>query len=222
MTHKVKQCLLTLMVMALLLPGGAYAASQALPTPEGSGWMFLQAGDDASAYAINMDNVLYRYQKGQTALEVIEPVAPIPRRDSVIGLAKIAGGVYVLLHESNTLELVFKESGSPQERIPLPLSRDIKGAGKHSYLRHFVCQDGLLYFLISVRESDYDTPLVCRYDLKKDKAALYKDSKGVYSFALMEDGQIILLDRLYQNNEHKGRLRILDTGRPFRCPDTTV
>jgi len=212
MTHKIQRCLLTLMLLALLLPGGANAASQALPAPEGSDWMYLQAGDDASAYAINMDNVLYRYQKGQTALEVVDPIAPIPRHDSMMGLAKIEGGVYILPQGSNTLELVYRESGSPKERIPLPLSRDIKGAGKHSYLRHFVYQDGLLYFLISVKDSDFDTPQVCRYDLKKDKATLYKESKGVFSFALMEDGQIILLDRLYQNDEHKGRLRILDTG----------
>lgn len=172
MTHKIKRCLLTLMVMALLLPGGAYAAS---------------------AYAINMDNVLYRYQKGQTALEVIEPIAPIPRQ-CVMGLAKIAGGVYTLPYESNTLELVFKESGSPQERIPLPLSRDIKGAGKHSYLRHFVCQDGLLYFLISV-SSTSSAGVLGSGRLSRDKARLTWRCqallcKSLHTLMAMRDSQV--------------------------------
>ena len=158
-----------------------------------------------------MDNALYRYAPGQTALEPVAPIFALPSHETMMGLAKIEGGVYVLPHGSNTLELVYAESGKPKERIPLPLSRDIKGAGKHSYIRHFVYQDTQLFFLISVKDSDYDTPLVCRYDLKKDKTTLFQDSKGVYSFALMEDGQVVLADRLYKDGKHVGRLRILDT-----------
>lgn len=204
--------MLLTVLLAGMLPAHANLGSQTLLLPEeDDGIAFLLSGNQERVYLMGYDFQLYRYEAGAPAMEPLTPQSP-PNREGggLLAFCEINGALYIQQYGDAPLRLIYQEGSGAPPSILLPLGRDVKHAHSGSSIRHLEHREGYLWFLTDARNNDQLA--LCRYDLKAGKIKVFDSEPGLYDYCLLGDGQVLLSDKLFDNNRETGRLRLLDVG----------
>lgn len=204
-----KRWLMSLLCLCLMPLTPGLAQNQLLPLPDKSDWSMMLAQSGERLYLLSIENALFGWKAGQTALEPLEPLPALKELDTTEALFMLDGGLYVKAYQDDLLRLIYQEQAGRPESIRLPLSRDVQGAGKSSGLRSSFSDEAGVWFMLDKHyREDY---ILCRYDRATQKIKAYEQSQGLYIYCPLDENRVLLVDHLLQKERLFGRFRMLDT-----------